>query len=56
MPMMALNPQESLDQLGIQCDRGVEDPGHWAIFLGLAGEADKRRFVKVWHLCAQGEC
>jgi hypothetical protein len=34
VPMAMLNPRGALHQLGVQCDRGVEDPRHWAIFLG----------------------
>ena len=45
----------SLDHLGVQGDRGVKDPGHRAVLLGLAGKASKCCFIEVGHLCPQGK-
>src|SRR5277367_1313135 len=41
------------DQLGVQCDRGVEDLGDRAVLLGVAGHSSKPGFVQVRHLAAQ---
>src|SRR5258705_10250190 len=43
------------DQLGVQCDRGVEHLGDWAILLGIACHSSKRGFVQVRHFGAQGQ-
>src|SRR5438093_315744 len=44
-----------LDQLGIQCDCGVEDLGDRAVLLGLSRHFRELGFVKVRHLGTQRE-
>ena len=48
-------PTGDSDQFGVQRDRGVENLGDWAVFLGLLGHSCKISFVEVWHLGAQSK-
>jgi hypothetical protein len=43
------------EQLGVQCDLGVEDLGNRAVLLGVAGHPSDGGFVQVRHLGAQSQ-
>src|SRR6188768_1571936 len=53
---MARSPSDGqLDELRVECDRGVEHLRDWAILLGFARNTGKAGFVEVRHLTPQGE-
>src|ERR1700712_1019229 len=54
LPFLTIANLRSLDQLLVQRDRGVENPGHRTALLGITGEASKCRVVQIPNLAAPG--